>query len=451
MIDVAVRREIRCEMIPFGIAVRESVFAIVGEVDDVEQPAVFGQFEFDDADRGVIRKNRVHVPSFRFDVMNLIVQTLQCGSSRRNSFYACHAAPRVALKGQGQYNAREFDPGDQDDKRMRAMPQGKQYVIETRRWLNRRFDLFDSNGVYIPNQPCHAYSALAFRLEEYARTISILLTLNDLDGRSVIDVGCADGYLIGYLSRFMGCDGIGIDLSDQAIEKARHLYGVRGFSANVESLPLRAGSADIVIASETLEHVGDLEAGIRELKRAARKYLIVSMPRSASEQDARQSRDAIDPNEPHAHLHHLTDGEVRDLFGPDALYLGARTRWCSAYYHHAAWADPDSETQRRSYYDFTVESTAIGDAARESLRWFLLDRYRNQPGWKRYASARPLIQRLLLVDALVARSAPRFSHDHLIIWGRGGRPALHEPRIPRSRVVADLLVRHHVPPLRKTT
>lgn len=325
------------------------------------------------------------------------------------------------------------------------------YLEETRDWLNQRFDLFDADGNYVPNQPSYGFSTLAFRLEEYARTASILLALNQMDAASVLEVGCADGYLIGYLSRFWGVRTFGIDLSDRAIDKAKRMYGAIGVSADVSALPVCSDAVDVVIASETLEHVEDIELAVAELHRIARKFVIVTMPRARSLAEAEQCRQRIDPNEPHAHLHHLTDSEIRGLFGQNALYLGARNRYMAAFYNAIAWGDPLTLPQRKAYFDFTMSSTRIADSSREAVQFFLLGRYMNQANWKRHACAPSIIQNALLLDSMISQKCPFMCHDHLVISGKFGKPALRTTRSKPSRVVFDLLNSHQVHPLKVTT
>ena len=66
------------------------------------------------------------------------------------------------------------------------------YTRETRGWLERRFELTDDGGLYVPNGPAYAFSMLAERLEQYARFAAILDVVRTLKFDSVLEVG--DGY-----------------------------------------------------------------------------------------------------------------------------------------------------------------------------------------------------------------------------------------------------------------
>jgi ubiquinone/menaquinone biosynthesis C-methylase UbiE len=96
-------------------------------------------------------------------------------------------------------------------------------------------------------------------------------------GQTVLEVGCGRGFLAGLLSarglKVTGCD---IVLSEDVILK---YPGVTFFEGNVQLLPLDDDSFDVVISTHTLEHVQDLSGAIAELRRVARRRLIVVVPR----------------------------------------------------------------------------------------------------------------------------------------------------------------------------
>ncbi len=112
------------------------------------------------------------------------------------------------------------------------------YTQSTRVWLNKRFDLLDSDGVYIPNQPAYGFETAAFRLEEYSRMFAILCVLNKLSFNTLLDVGCADGYGQALIERLFGVHTIGIDLSDRALVRSRELFNCSGASADAHHLPV---------------------------------------------------------------------------------------------------------------------------------------------------------------------------------------------------------------------
>ena len=84
----------------------------------------------------------------------------------------------------------------------------------------------------------------------------------DYNKKKVLDIGCNTGILvIPLLERKV--DIVGIDIAKEDIAKARQRLADKKFSPNrvgiacAEKLPFKAGSFDIVLMSDVLEHVSD--------------------------------------------------------------------------------------------------------------------------------------------------------------------------------------------------
>lgn len=87
----------------------------------------------------------------------------------------------------------------------------------------------------------------------------------------VIDVGCGVGSLLKLIEK--NCLGLkleGRDHSPEAIKKLRN----RGIKGKVEKLPLISGKADIIIATEVLEHMKDDDAVLQSMTNTAKKIII---------------------------------------------------------------------------------------------------------------------------------------------------------------------------------
>lgn len=87
----------------------------------------------------------------------------------------------------------------------------------------------------------------------------------DREARSLLDVGSGRGFFLERvtLPQTIGCD----------------LLGRPDVLAMAERLPFKDASFDVVHCAHTLEHVRNLGAAIAELKRVARKQVIVVVPR----------------------------------------------------------------------------------------------------------------------------------------------------------------------------
>lgn len=101
----------------------------------------------------------------------------------------------------------------------------------------------------------------------------LMLAWTDPDCRTVLDVGCGRGHLLkayaacGY--QVTGCDLVN-NLDDSATS---FIVG------SLEKIPFPDKSFDVVVCSHTLEHVVHLAKAVAELKRVARRQLLVCVPR----------------------------------------------------------------------------------------------------------------------------------------------------------------------------
>lgn len=100
----------------------------------------------------------------------------------------------------------------------------------------------------------------------------------DVVGESVCDVGCGTGALLSHVKAanpgLTRCVGV-----DFAIDDADSLEDVEYVAAKIESLPFEDGEFDTVICTHVIEHVLDYRRAIQELRRIARRRLIIVVPR----------------------------------------------------------------------------------------------------------------------------------------------------------------------------
>ena len=111
---------------------------------------------------------------------------------------------------------------------------------------------------------------------------AIYRLLAQSEPKSVLDAGCGEGFVTKYLAdRDPRLRLTGVDVSPEAIEYAQARFGdvARFCTGSVFTLPFSDNSFDTVVCSEVLEHINDAERAVQELKRVARRYVLITVPR----------------------------------------------------------------------------------------------------------------------------------------------------------------------------
>ena len=99
-----------------------------------------------------------------------------------------------------------------------------------------------------------------------------------VSGNTVLEVGCGRGLLAGKLAESGKRMVTGVDIV--VPETIREQYPKVTFAqGNVEDLPFKDKQFDTVVCTHTLEHVRDLPKAMSELRRVAKRRVIVVVPR----------------------------------------------------------------------------------------------------------------------------------------------------------------------------
>jgi ubiquinone/menaquinone biosynthesis C-methylase UbiE len=141
----------------------------------------------------------------------------------------------------------------------------------------------------------------------------------------VCDVGCGTGYLLHYLQRQPGLadrELSGVDFIIEPQTAQRH-PAIRFVAAPIEELPFPDRHFDTVICTHVLEHILDIAAAIRELRRICARRLIVVVPLE------REYRFTFNPHVhffpyPHSFLRHIVPvprDYAAQVIGRDLLYV----------------------------------------------------------------------------------------------------------------------------------
>lgn len=110
----------------------------------------------------------------------------------------------------------------------------------------------------------------------YDRLAEVVLPLAP---RTVLDVGCGEGFALERLGVLRPEQLWACDLSPDAAEECRRrVPHAEVRVASVLDLPYATDQADLVICLEVLEHLDDPARGLAELLRVTRRDLVVSVP-----------------------------------------------------------------------------------------------------------------------------------------------------------------------------
>lgn len=102
--------------------------------------------------------------------------------------------------------------------------------------------------------------------------------INNVAGNSLCDVGCGTGHLLETIHRKCNLDTLaGVDFSEH--DEWAELSHIHFYQHDIMELPFSNGQFDTVISTHTLEHILDIAAAIKELRRICAKKLIIVVPR----------------------------------------------------------------------------------------------------------------------------------------------------------------------------
>ena len=131
------------------------------------------------------------------------------------------------------------------------------------------------------NQQKHTATNWFYRKHLEAFYEKLYEMIDATESESLLDAGCGEGFVVDYLAqRNPNLKLTGIDVSAEAIEYAKAHFGERARfrTGSVYKLPFSDKSFDTILCSEVLEHLDDPNRAVSELKRVARKYVVITVP-----------------------------------------------------------------------------------------------------------------------------------------------------------------------------
>jgi len=126
---------------------------------------------------------------------------------------------------------------------------------------------------YLDEKPWH----LGGRIRAF--WIVKLITEVQLSSPVILDAGCSEGYFI-QLVKESGYETIGCDISINLLEKNYEIFGERNslVQCDLTALPFRDRVFDLILCSETLEHIPDWVGAVHEILRVYSEYILYSIP-----------------------------------------------------------------------------------------------------------------------------------------------------------------------------
>jgi methionine biosynthesis protein MetW len=118
----------------------------------------------------------------------------------------------------------------------------------------------------------HIYNAETLQKNIELKDLKVRQIMKQLlvgDNCRVLDVGCGDGALLSPFCRFHDC--YGVDVSEVQLKKAK-MKGLKTFRVDLENkgLPFENEFFDLIVCSETVEHLLDIDNLLSEIYRSLR-------------------------------------------------------------------------------------------------------------------------------------------------------------------------------------
>jgi SAM-dependent methyltransferase len=134
--------------------------------------------------------------------------------------------------------------------------------------------------------------------------------LADVQGEAILDAGCGRGHLAGLIARGdPGARVVGADLAPPTGTWPANLRFLEGW---IGRLPFEDKSFDTVLCTHTLEHILDIDGAMADLRRIARRRLILVVPRE---------REAKYPLNLHVHFFPYAHTFLNRITAPDGRFV----------------------------------------------------------------------------------------------------------------------------------
>ena len=146
--------------------------------------------------------------------------------------------------------------------------------------------------------------------------------LNRMRWETALDVGGGEGYLAKLIRTIFNRESYTSEISLEANLRANEFFGLTGVTADVQRLPFKDGSFDIVIASEVIEHLQYPHLGLYEMARVASEAVVITTAEAyASERERNLRLKTRNFQAPHAERNYWHPSDFRRLFNGEVRVL----------------------------------------------------------------------------------------------------------------------------------
>jgi ubiquinone/menaquinone biosynthesis C-methylase UbiE len=110
------------------------------------------------------------------------------------------------------------------------------------------------------------------------KRIELIIEMLQPDGKTILEVGCNEGFVSRALEEAGAKEVIAIDSSKAMVEKAKSEFGINAHLGNINSIQYIDRCFDAVVGGEVLEHIENPFAGLQEMFRVAKSQVLVTLP-----------------------------------------------------------------------------------------------------------------------------------------------------------------------------
>lgn len=168
-------------------------------------------------------------------------------------------------------------------------------------WLNARYKK-QPDGTYYAHSPVYGARGQSERgiIARFIRADNVIRALerSGINAQSkLVDIGASDGHLAATVAKKFGCYVMATDISAEACERTREIWGIDAEQADACKLQFTDNQFDFVVCMETLEHIPEFHKALSEILRVG-KTVIITVPNESVRKTARSHLSV----HPHAHL-----------------------------------------------------------------------------------------------------------------------------------------------------